>query len=194
MLAFVDASGRDFDVVDLISEPLAPEERGRFRVQLWAERVGPFIVRLLASSDCDAWSGLGLPEPLLAAPELRYLSAPRLASVTPRWTDLSSRDLSGFDLSRLLPVNPSPLPPSQTAIEAKLRGCDLRQTNLTGWVLDGADLRGVISDLGTRPSGASFVGARVSSRLNRRLLSWNGGLFQQQRGRPADLRGVIVED
>jgi hypothetical protein len=188
LLAFVDGHGRSFDVVDFLADPPAELERGQHAIHMWAERVGPFVTRLLASTDYEAWAGLGLDEALLHAPELRYLSRRRLGCITPLAADISSFDLSGFDLSALGRVCPR-----VWAVEARLRGCDLRQADLSGWVLDGADLRGANSDLGTRVSGASFVEARVSPRLYRRLRSWNTGLFLRQGGVRADIRGVEVD-
>ena len=189
LLPFANERGCSFDVSDFLSPPEIQDDgyEARPRVQLWASRFGPFVTRLLASSDYGPWRGLGLPEELLAAPELRYLSPKRMNSIAPEGADLSGCDLAAFEFTHLHRVGPK-----LTAVEASLRGCDLRQTDLSGFFLDGADLRGADSDLGTKISGASFVEARVSPRLQRRLQSWNGGLFRLQRGQPADVRGLQV--
>src|SRR5690606_21568057 len=101
MLAFVDTRGRSFDVVSFLTDTTDAPEPERYEVQLWAERVGPFFVRLLAHTNYDEWIGVGLPESLLSAPELRYLSPTRMSSIHAKCADISGRDLSGFELSSL---------------------------------------------------------------------------------------------
>ena len=190
MLAFVDMLGRSFDVTAFLPMGEQPSEPDRHEVQLWAERVGPFFVRLLACTNYDEWRGLGLPEALLSAPELRYLSPSRMSSIHPDCADVSGRDLSRFDLSSL-PATGGIV----YAYEASLRGCDLRQADLSRWQLDGADLRDAEADLDTRFSQASFVEARVSLELQRLLASWNGGRHRSRRDHsraPANLRDLRI--
>lgn len=175
LLAFVDSRGRSFDATGFVPELDGELEPDRYEVQLWAERVGPFFVRLLARTNYGEWRGLGLPEALLDATELRYLSATRMSSIHPECADVSGRDLSGFDLSGLPSIG-QPV----YAYEASLRGCDLRQADLSHWQLDGADLREAQADLDTRFSHASFAEARVSIELQRILQSWNAGRYRRR--------------
>ncbi|HLT35379.1 MAG TPA: pentapeptide repeat-containing protein [Enhygromyxa sp.] len=190
LLAFVDARGRSFDVSGFVPVVDDQPEPDRYEVQLWAERVGPFFVRLLARTNYDEWRGLGLPEPVLAAPELRYLSSTRMCSIHPECADLSGRDLSGFSLSGLPAVGRQVY-----AYEASLRGCDLRQADLSQWQLDGADLREARADLHTRFSHASFAEARVSAELERLLQSWNAGRYRRRGDRSrgtASVRDLLI--
>jgi uncharacterized protein YjbI with pentapeptide repeats len=190
MLAFVDMHGRSFDASAFVPTLDALPEPDRYEVQLWAERVGPFFVRLLARTNYDEWRGLGLPEALLSAPELRYLSPTRMSSIHPDCADLSGRDLSRFDLSSL-PATGGLV----HAYEASLRGCDLRQADLSRWQLDGADLREAEADLDTRFSHATFTEARVSLELQRLLTSWNAGRHRYGRGRlrgTASVRDLVI--
>lgn len=183
MLAFVDARGASFPAAEFDPNPTAAHEA--HSVQLWAERVGPFFVRMLAVTDDPACAGLGLPEAVFAAPQLRYLSPARLACIDPHGADISSRDLSGFALA-LLPEQRNRV----FAYDACLRGCELARANLSGWQLDGADLRDAVADLDTHFGQASFDDARVSPALQRLLDSWNGGRHRRARGRHAGTASV----
>lgn len=191
MLAFVDQRGRSFDVISFIADPDLQPEPERYQVQLWAQRVGPFFVRLLARTNYDEWRGLGLAESLLCAPELRYLSPLRMSSIHPDCADLSGRNLSRFDFATL-PATGGIV----YAYGASLRGCNLRQADLSQWLLDGADLRDAEADLDTRFSHASFVGARVTPELQRLLASWNAGRYRNRRDHSratANIRNLVVE-
>jgi hypothetical protein len=191
MLAFVDTRGRSFDAVSFLTDTRDAPEPERYEVQLWAERVGPFFVRLLARTNYDEWIGVGLPESLLSAPELRYLSATRMSSIHAKCADISGRDLSGFDFSSL-PATGGHI----HAYEASLRGCDLRQADLSYWQLDGADLREAEADLHTRFTHASLVETRVSVELQQLISSWNAGRHYNRRNRwsgPADARELVIE-
>src|SRR5690606_2586217 len=119
LLAFVDTHGRSFDVTGFIPIDDEQPEPDRYEVQLWAERVGPFFVRLLARTNYDGRKRLGLREAALAAPELRYLAPTRMSSLHPDCADLSGRELSGFDLSSLPAIGRRVY-----AYEASLRGCN----------------------------------------------------------------------
>lgn len=178
LLAFVDMHGRSFDVCGFMPAEAEPPEPDRYEVQLWADRVGPFFVRLLARTNYDEWRGLGLPEALLSAPELRYLSPTRMSSIHHECAELSNRDLSGFDFSGLSATG-QPV----YAYEASLRRCNLRQADLSHWQLDGADLRGAEADLDTRFGDASFIAARVGPALERLLQSWNAGRYRRRGNR-----------
>jgi hypothetical protein len=190
MLAFVDKHGHSFDVNSFLPELADPPEPDRYEVQLWAERVGPFFVRLLVRTNYDEWRGLGLPEALLSAPELRYLSLARMSSIHPECADVSGREFSGFDFSGLPATGGMVF-----AYEASLQGCDLRQADLSQWQLDGADLRDAEADLDTRFSHASFVEARVSLGLQRMLTSWNAGRYRHRRDHSrgtASVRDLVI--
>jgi uncharacterized protein YjbI with pentapeptide repeats len=192
MLAFVDLHGRSFDVNSFLPALADPPEPDRYEVQLWAERVGPFFVRLLARTNYDEWRGLSVPEALLSAPELRYLSLARTSSIDSECADVSGRDLSGFDFSGL-PATGGMV----HAYEASLRDCDLRQADLSRWQLDGADLRDAEADLDTRFSHASFAEARVSLGLQRLLNSWNAGRYRHRRDHSrgtASVRDLVIAE
>ena len=196
MLAFVGLGGvscalDEFDRATSstrFDEPAGGSARARDSVRIWAERVGPFFVRLLTQTADPNQRGLGLPESLWDAPELRYLSASRIASIHPDATDLSSQDLSGFDLTGL-----AQHPDSLIAYETSLRGCDLRRADLSQWQLLGADLRGAIAGPETRFEGTNLAGARISPALAQQLERWNAvGPSGRRRGGPAYTGGVEV--
>jgi uncharacterized protein YjbI with pentapeptide repeats len=187
MFAFADSHGRSFDATAFIPDGDELPEPDRYEVQLWAARVGPFFERLLVRTNHEAWAGVGLPDVCLDAPELRYLSPLRMSSIQPGWALVSGRDFSGFDFSALPRIGDFyPYEASVLAYEASLRGCNLCGADLSGWRLEGADLREAIADRHTRFGGANLCDARVSPSLYTQLQTWNS---PSRRRRPGDPRG-----